>query len=415
MQILRRLKPYLPLILGLFLLVPSSCSTAKSAGSIIKDEAKSLMFWKKQKPYLSSDFLIDQDVREIGGHEYVRIKNPDYGQRLGAPQFIWVEKEKYLKTYYGVEAPSKGKKKKAKVVKVGDLPPPPPQYIVKNYPQPPQAIPSKKTFAQNESKKPLPGKILKRKILLLAFTNNTGEPVDFVVDAVYLAIKNRLLNSEEVILVGRDSMEKYLKAHGLNLSSVNDKTVLIHAGEALDVQGFFFGSIDRLLISHTQNEEGKEKSWATIELRINLIDARTASLVVSSRGTNNLYKAEAEGPNSRIQAVKEAISQALKQALPPVLKGVRRFPWETRIIDVKGEKIYINSGRETGLMIGDILNVYGKGTDIIIPSTKIIVGLEKGPLLGKIQVVDFFGLDAAIAVPKKGSDFKKGNIVKRED
>ena len=412
MKFFNHLKPCLLLLLGLLLLAPVSCSTAKSAGSIIKEEARSLMFWKKQKPYLESDFLIDQDVREIGGHEYIRIKNPDYGQRIDAPQFIWVEREKYLKTYYGVQAPSGGKRKKAKPVQVGSLPPPPPQYIVKNYPQPSQAPASIKSGASvGKSDKQVEKRTLKRKILLLAFTNNTGEPVDFVVDAVYLAIKSRLLNSEEVILVERASMERYLKRQGLSLSSLSDKTVLIHAGEALGVQGFFFGSIDRLLLSHSKNNEGKEESWATIELRINLIDAKTASLVVSSRGTNNLYKAEATGPESRIQAVKSAVSQALKQALPPILTEVRKLPWETRIIKVEGEKIYIDAGRETGLMVGDTLKVYQKGTDITIPSTRIIVGREIGPLLGKIQVIDFFGLDAAISLPKKGRGFKKGDVV----
>jgi len=408
MQILKR---WVLFILALLLLAPVSCSTAKSAGSVLKEEAKSLMFWKKQKPYLESDYLIDQDVREIAGHEYVRIKNPDYGQRLDAPQFIWVEKEKYLKTYFAVAASKNEKKKKKKPVKVGDLPPPPPQYIVKNCPQPARPSISKKPDTANDTKPPAPQRTLKRKILLLAFTNNTGEPVDFVVDAVYLAIKNSLLNSEKVILVEKDSMEKYLKRHGLNLSSVNDKTVLIHAGEALGVQGFFFGSIDRLMLSHSISEKGKEESWATIELRINLIDAKTASLIVSSIGTNNLYKTGASGPGSRTQAVKSAIEQALKQALPPILKKVRKLPWETRIIKVEGKKLYIDAGRDTGLMVGDVLKVYQVGTDIIIPSTKIIVGREKGPLLGKIQVIDFFGLDASIAVPKKGSDFKKGDVV----
>ncbi|GEM_PF-502695 len=412
MRIKRRLSGYLLIFLSFLLLLPVACSTAKYAGEVLTEEAKSLMFWKKQKPYLDSDFLIDQDVREIGGHEYVRIKNPDYGQRLDAPQFIWVEKDKYLKTYYGVKATSKGGQKMPEKEKVGSLPPPPPQYIVKNYPQPGPAASAKPTPAAEPNKNPVPQRKLKRKILLLAFVNNTGEAVDFVVDAVYLAIKERLLKSDEVVLIERDAMDSYLKHQGLSLSSLNDKTVLIHAGEALGIQGFFFGSIDRLLVSHSLSEKtGKQQSWATIELHINLIDARTASLVASSKGTNNLYKAEAEGDDSRIEAVKSAVNQALKQALPPVLKKVQKLPWETRIIKIDGEKIFIDAGRETGLMVGDVLSVYQKGVDIMIPSTKIIVGRQKGPFLGKIQIVDFFGIDASIAVAKQGEKFQRGDVV----
>ena len=409
------LKPCLLVLLGLLLLAPVSCETAKSAGHILADEAKSLMFWKKQKPYLESDYLIDQDVRDIGGHEYVRIKNPDYGQRIDAPQFIWVEKDKYLKTYFGVQAPPSGKKKAEQPVKVGTLPPPPPQYLVENVPQPASPPTGSTPVAANSSKTKSGTKImqrvLKRKILLLSFKNNTGQPVDFVVDAVYLAIKNRLLNSDDVILVERSAMQRYLHRRGLSLNSLSDPTVLIHAGEDLGVQGFFFGSIDRLLLSHSVSEDGKEQAWATIALRINLIGARTASLVVSAKGTNNMYKTGATGPGCRIQAVKAAVNQALNEALPPIIKECKNLPWETRIIKVDGEKIYIDAGRDTGLRVGDTLKVYQKGTDIVIPSTRIIVGRRNGPFLGKIQIVDFFGLDASIAVSKVGDDFKKGDIV----
>jgi len=407
------IKRYLLLALCLFLVIPAACQSVKYTTDILKQEAKSLMFWKKQKPYLDSDFLVDQDVREIGGHEYVRIKNPDYGQRLDAPEFIWVRKERYLKTYYGVKATGKGQKKIPEVEKVGSLPPPPPQYIVKNYPQPGQgSLTPATTKQQKNNKPPVPQRNLKRKILLLAFVNNTGEAVDFVVDAVYLALKKRLVKSDEVIIVERNAMENYLKKKGLTLSSLNDKTVLIHAGEALGIQGFFFGSIDRLLVSHSLSEKtGKEQSWATIELRINLIDARTASLVASAKGTNNLYKAEAEGTDSRIQAVKSAVEQALKKALPPILKEVRKLPWETRISKIDGERIYIDAGRDTGLMVGDVLSIYQKGVDITIPSTKIIVGIRKGPFLGEIQIVEFFGIDSSIAVVKKGRNFRKGDLV----
>ncbi len=420
MKFSRYLKPCLLLLLAILLLAPVSCETAKSAGHVLEDEAKSLMFWKKQKPYLESDYLIDQDVRDIGGHEYVRIKNPNYGQQIDAPQFIWVEKDKYLKTYYGVEAAPSKKSKQKQPVKVGELPPPPPQYIVRDISRPASTTatpsPSSSTSAATAAatgakKKKAPIRTLKRKILLLSFKNNTGEPIDFVVDAVYATIKNRLLNSDEVILVEKSTMENYLKKLGLSLSSLNDKTVLIHAGEALDVQGFFFGSIDRLLLSHSANEKGNQQSWATIALRINLIDSRTASLIASATGSNNLYKTGATGPGSRIEAVKAAVKQALNEALPPILKKVKTLPWETRITSMEGEKIYIDAGRETGLMVGDVLNVYGKGTDITIPSTQIIVGRQLGPFLGKIQVVDFFGLDAAIAVKKEGGDFKKGDVV----
>ncbi len=412
---MRILRWVLLIVFSVTLLGVSACSTAKSVGHTLKEEAQSLMFWKKRKPYLETDFLEDQDVREINGHEYVRVKNPNYGQRLDAPEFIWVEKEKYLKTYYCVTAPAgKGKKgsKAAAVKQVGSLPPPPPQYLqARTAPPAVQPGVSKAVSTAQAAKTVKPAKNLKRRILLLAFVNNTGEPVDFIVDAVYLAIKKQLLNSDEVILMERDTMDKYLKNKGLTLASLNDKTVLIRAGEAIGAQGFFFGSIDRLMVSHSLTEKGEKEARATINLHINLIDATTASLIKSSVGDNSLYDAEATGDDCRIQSVKLAVQQALKKALPPILKQVRKISWNTRIIKVEGEKIYIDAGRETGLMVGDTLSVYKRGADILIPSTQIVVGRNRGPFIGKIRVIDFFGLDAAIAIPSEGDKFEKGDNV----
>jgi len=126
---MRILRWVLLAVFAVTLMGVSACSTAESVGNVLKEEAQSLMFWKKRKPYLETDFLDDQDVREINGHAYVRVKNPNYGQRLDAPEFIWVEKEKYLKTYYCVTAPSGKSKKGGNAIpakQVGSLPPPPP-------------------------------------------------------------------------------------------------------------------------------------------------------------------------------------------------------------------------------------------------------------------------------------------------
>ena len=134
-------------------------------------------------------------------------------------------------------------------------------------------------------------------------------------------------------------------------------------------------------------------------------------MIKSSVGDNSLYDAEATGSGSKLQSVKLAVQQALKKALPPILKQVRKISWNTRIIKVEGEKIYIDAGRETGLMVGDTLSVYKQGADILIPSTQIIVGRNRGPFVGKIRMIDFFGLDAAIAVPSEGQKFEKGDSV----
>ena len=53
-----------------------------------------------------------------------------------------------------------------------------------------------------------------------------------------------------------------------------------------------------------------------------------------------------------------------------------RVPWQGKIVDVKGDTIYINAGVDSNIRAGDEFIVYKKGEELIDPDTGISLGSE---------------------------------------
>ena len=85
--------------------------------------------------------------------------------------------------------------------------------------------------------------------------------------------------------------------------------------------------------------------------------------------------------------------------------------WEGRIAAIKGDKIYLNVGRISGVQIGDILKVVEDGSELYDPELGYHLGQIKGKVKGTIEVVNYFGQDGAVGVLHSGAGFKDSDRV----
>ena len=99
-----------------------------------------------------------------------------------------------------------------------------------------------------------------------------------------------------------------------------------------------------------------------------------------------------------------------------ILEGFLRqldlLDWETTIAKIEGENLYINAGRLSGLRIGDTLEIFAPGKEIIHPTTKFSLGWTTGQLKGAIRITELFGVDAAIGKVVQGQGFATNDVVK---
>ncbi len=80
-------------------------------------------------------------------------------------------------------------------------------------------------------------------------------------------------------------------------------------------------------------------------------------------------------------------------------------PWYGRVVSVEGDRIYINAGKESGLGVGMVLNLYRNG--------KVIekLGYAPGQKVAIVEVRGFVGTDGAFASVKEGGKAQVYDLV----
>jgi len=99
----------------------------------------------------------------------------------------------------------------------------------------------------------------------------------------------------------------------------------------------------------------------------------------------------------------ELLAKLAEQMVSGLEKRAASFSWSSRVAMVEGKRVYLSSGKASGLKKGDIFIIHGPGREIIHPSAKVSMGFQQGPYKGRVEVVNLFGQDAAEATVVEGS------------
>lgn len=110
-------------------------------------------------------------------------------------------------------------------------------------------------------------------------------------------------------------------------------------------------------------------------------------------------------------AVRFVVETAFEKTLPALMATLKRFSWEGRVALVKGERVYLNAGRVSGLQIGDLLRIVEEQEEVFDPETSRSIGSVRGRMKGTVEVVSYFGNDGAVAQVHSGSGFSENDLV----
>lgn len=105
------------------------------------------------------------------------------------------------------------------------------------------------------------------------------------------------------------------------------------------------------------------------------------------------------------------VTKAFASLIPKIGKSVEKLQWEGRIAMVKGDRIFVNAGRLSGIQVGDILKISEEGEDVYDPDSGALIGRVPGRLKGTVEVVSYFGKDGAIGVIHSGAGFRENDLV----
>jgi hypothetical protein len=254
----------------------------------------------------------------------------------------------------------------------------------------------------------------KRKVAILDFENKTTYKEEQIGEAVAKRLSDKLEASQRVVVLDKTVVSEMLRREGLKFESLLDPSVMKRAHQSLGIQAFASGTVTdvSLLSSKGSESSDEEVTFATSKLEIRLVDASTGNPLRTFIGRSPIFGAREAGENSRSKAVVKAIELSLDEVLEGFLRQLDLLDWTTTIARVEGEDLFVNAGKLSGLRIGDTLEVFEPGKEIIHPVTKLSLGWTTGQLKGTVRVTELFGVDAAVGKVIQGRGFTPNDIVK---
>jgi hypothetical protein len=254
----------------------------------------------------------------------------------------------------------------------------------------------------------------KKKVAILDFENKTTYKDEQLGEAVAKKLSDKLESSQRILAVDGMVVSEMLKREGLKFQTLMDPSVMKQAHQSLGIQAFTFGTVhDLSLLSPKASETSDEEvTSATLKLELRLMDASTGNLLKTFIGRSPIFGTRETGENSKTKAVLKAIELSLEDIFDGFLRQIDLLEWTTTVAKVEGNNLYLNAGKSSGLRIGDTLEVFEPGKEIIHPVTNYSLGWTTGQLKGVIRVTDLFGVDAAIGKAVQGQGFNPNDVVK---
>ena len=255
---------------------------------------------------------------------------------------------------------------------------------------------------------------LKRKVAILDFLNNTSYKEEKIGEAVAKKLSDKLEATQRVVVLDKTVVSEMLNREGFKFETLSDPSVIKRAHQSLGIQAAALGMVTDMGIHSSKASEtsDEEVTVATAKMEIRLIDASTGNLLKNFIGRSPIFGTKETGEYSRGKAVLKAIELSLDDIQEGFLRQLDLLDWTTTIAKVEGENIYLNAGKLSGIRIGDTLEVFEPGKEILHPTTNLSLGWTTGKLKGVLKVADLFGVDAAVGRVVQGTGFSSSDVVK---
>lgn len=260
----------------------------------------------------------------------------------------------------------------------------------------------------------------KKRVVILNFWNDS--PVNDTGMGEFAAneLRRGLYLSERVI-IPTDVTSKFETKDFVEGQQVR-VAQLIREGRRIGVAVLIIGRISKVTFRQRGDDVGllrQVQSMAAADLELKVFDVQSGREISAlgnsgEASSNSMVAVEGDDLKSkqyRIELARLALREAVLKAVPDVLKTMEKMAWVGKVAKIIGTKVYLNAGRASGLVSGDILKVTTPGDDVYDPESGAYLGRTTGQLKGTLEINDFIGPDAAVAVIHTGGQFKEGDMV----
>ena len=261
----------------------------------------------------------------------------------------------------------------------------------------------------------------KKRVVIFDFYNDTPVRNDSVGPFAAQEIKRLLYATQRVII--SDELKTELATKDFVQGDDIKVAQLIREGRRLGVSVVVIGRISRITSRMKGDDIGvlrQKQAMTAVDVEAKVFDILSGREVTAMHqsgeaSSNNVVATEDSNINSpeyRAELAKFATRDAVNRMISPIVQSIEKMAWQGSIVKMIGNKIYLNAGRHSGLVAGDVLRVLTQGEDIYDPKSGAFLGRTQGQLKGTIEVVDFIGTDGAVGQLHTGGNFQEGDLVR---
>jgi curli biogenesis system outer membrane secretion channel CsgG len=164
-----------------------------------------------------------------------------------------------------------------------------------------------------------------------------------------------------------------------------------------------------------------DKVTAKVALDIRLLDAVTGEVLFSKRSTG---KASSTGVSADLTLgnqqfgstasfstpLGKASREAIVGAVAGIVEGMKGMPWSGRVIDVRGDRVYVNAGSELGIRPGMEFEVFEQADRLVDPETGQILGAPERRI-GAL-VVEVAEAKYSVGRVTDGAGFQRNHVLR---
>jgi curli biogenesis system outer membrane secretion channel CsgG len=264
---------------------------------------------------------------------------------------------------------------------------------------------------------------LKRRIGVVEFENKAPYAQARIGQTATDILITELVKSGKFIVVERDKMDKILQEQKLGQSGAIDPNTAARVGKILGLNAIVTGSISQFGVK----SEGKDFLISqskqqivecTVDIRV--VDTETGQVLLADSGKGVSRKASGKflgmGNQSKYDETLEgeALRAAIVKFVDNIISQVNKKQWSCLVAAVKSGNVYLNAGQEAGLQLGQKLDVFSQGAEILDPSSGIVLGREEEKI-GTLKVASYLGDSASIANVISGSTPKAKDLCRLQE
>lgn len=269
---------------------------------------------------------------------------------------------------------------------------------VKSKPLQPTEAPVSK-MQQVEAQKALelpPLKGYKRKIIIGRFSNETNYGKVLLTDEN----NDRIGKQASDMLAGRlIKSNRFIVLERPDLNVLNDEKEFVSDTNFIGTDAIIVGAVTefgRVVTGKSGFLSSTKMQTAKARVEIRLVDARTGHAFFSATGAGESSTETGDTAGFGSQADYDAtlndraISAAVSDVIDKLISTIENRPWQTDVLDIQGNQVFISGGKSQGIKVGDTLTVFQKTKTVNSKQSGFAIDLPPKKI-GMVKVVSLFG------------------------